>query len=443
MGLGAAVRGRDGRGQRTVLERTVPAHFGVRRPWSVLEGIRNGLIARDRVVLELPPLVFAAAAHGDAVARSIVDALADEVVTMVVASLRRLRLLRTEVDVTLGGGVFRAEDPAFVTRIRAGVVRDGAERPRGRARRPARRRSGAARPRPRGSARRRGRAGARAVDRCEDATLSSGGAMARIVIEGVTKVFRGGVVAVNNVTIEVADGEFLVLVGPSGCGKTTLLRIVAGLEEVTDGEVAIGDTLVTDMPPRDRDVAMVFQNYALYPAHDGRREPVDRPAAAAPAQDRGAGPRRRGRPRPGARPAARAPPGRALGRPAPARRDGTGDGARAAGVPHGRAALEPRRQAARPDAGRARPDPRQGEDDDALRDPRPGRGDDARRSGGRHARRRRPAARHAAEPLPPPRQPVRGGVHRLAVDEPPRGPDRAGRRVLRRPSDRRSPAAPT
>ena len=121
MGLGAAVRGRDGRGQRTVLERTVPAHFGVRRPWSVLEGIRNGLIARDRVVLELPPLVFAAAAQGDVVARSIVDALADEVVTMVVASLRRLRLLRAEVDVTLGGGVFRAEDPAFVTRIRAGV----------------------------------------------------------------------------------------------------------------------------------------------------------------------------------------------------------------------------------------------------------------------------------------------------------------------------------
>ncbi|MGH3138410.1 MAG: N-acetylglucosamine kinase [Gaiellales bacterium] len=121
MGLGAAVRGRDGRGQRTVLERTVPAHFGVRRPWSVLEGIRNGLIARDRVVLELPPLVFAAAAEGDAVARSIIDALADEVVTMVVASLRRLRLLRAEVDVTLGGGVFRAEDPAFVTRIRAGV----------------------------------------------------------------------------------------------------------------------------------------------------------------------------------------------------------------------------------------------------------------------------------------------------------------------------------
>jgi N-acetylglucosamine kinase-like BadF-type ATPase len=122
MGLGAAVRGRDGRGARTILERTVPAHFGVHRPWSVLEGLRNGLIARDRVVLELPPLVFDAAAHGDSVARAIVDALADEVVTMVVASLRRLRLLRVEVDVTLGGGVFRAEDPAFVTRIRAGVA---------------------------------------------------------------------------------------------------------------------------------------------------------------------------------------------------------------------------------------------------------------------------------------------------------------------------------
>jgi multiple sugar transport system ATP-binding protein len=89
--------------------------------------------------------------------------------------------------------------------------------------------------------------------------------MASISIEGVTKVFRGGVVAVDDVSIEVGDGEFLVLVGPSGCGKTTLLRIVAGLEEVTDGEVLIGGTLVTDMPPRDRDVAMVFQNYALYP----------------------------------------------------------------------------------------------------------------------------------------------------------------------------------
>jgi len=87
----------------------------------------------------------------------------------------------------------------------------------------------------------------------------------RIVIDHVTKVFDKDVVAVDDVSMEVADGEFVVLVGPSGCGKSTLLRIVAGLEEVTDGEVLIGDRVVTDLPPKDRDVAMVFQNYALYP----------------------------------------------------------------------------------------------------------------------------------------------------------------------------------
>src|SRR5438128_6478372 len=65
--------------------------------------------------------------------------------------------------------------------------------------------------------------------------------------------------------MQIEDGEFMVLVGPSGCGKSTLLRIVAGLEELSDGEVVIGDTVVTDMSPRDRDIAMVFQNYALYP----------------------------------------------------------------------------------------------------------------------------------------------------------------------------------
>ena len=89
--------------------------------------------------------------------------------------------------------------------------------------------------------------------------------MARIVLDGVTKVFGSDVVAVDHVSMEVADGEFMVLVGPSGCGKSTLLRIVAGLEEPTDGEIVIGETIVTDMQPRDRDIAMVFQNYALYP----------------------------------------------------------------------------------------------------------------------------------------------------------------------------------
>jgi multiple sugar transport system ATP-binding protein len=89
--------------------------------------------------------------------------------------------------------------------------------------------------------------------------------MARIVLQDVTKRFGKDVVAVDTVSMEIADGEFMVLVGPSGCGKTTLLRIIAGLEDVTDGEVVIGDRIVTDLAPKDRDVAMVFQNYALYP----------------------------------------------------------------------------------------------------------------------------------------------------------------------------------
>jgi multiple sugar transport system ATP-binding protein len=89
--------------------------------------------------------------------------------------------------------------------------------------------------------------------------------MARIVLDQVTKVFDKDVVAVNDVSMEIGDGEFMVLVGPSGCGKSTLLRVVAGLEEPTYGEVMIGDRVVTDLPPKDRDVAMVFQNYALYP----------------------------------------------------------------------------------------------------------------------------------------------------------------------------------
>jgi multiple sugar transport system ATP-binding protein len=88
--------------------------------------------------------------------------------------------------------------------------------------------------------------------------------MARVFLDHVTKRF-GEVTAVNNLTLEARDGEFLVLVGPSGCGKTTALRMIAGLEEVTAGEIYIGDRRVTDLPPRDRDIAMVFQSYALYP----------------------------------------------------------------------------------------------------------------------------------------------------------------------------------
>ena len=88
--------------------------------------------------------------------------------------------------------------------------------------------------------------------------------MAGVTLKSLTKRF-GEVVAVDGVDLEIRDKEFLVLVGPSGCGKTTCLRMVAGLEEVTDGEIYIGDRLVNDIAPKDRNIAMVFQSYALYP----------------------------------------------------------------------------------------------------------------------------------------------------------------------------------
>jgi len=89
--------------------------------------------------------------------------------------------------------------------------------------------------------------------------------MAEVVLEKVTKVFPGNVVAVSDMDLHIRDEEFLVLVGPSGCGKSTTLRMVAGLEEITQGTVSIAGRVVNDVPPKNRDIAMVFQNYALYP----------------------------------------------------------------------------------------------------------------------------------------------------------------------------------
>jgi len=91
------------------------------------------------------------------------------------------------------------------------------------------------------------------------------GAVAAIALTNLTKRYTGDVVALDDVSLEIEDGEFIVLVGPSGCGKSTFLRIVAGLEEATDGHIAIGGSDVTDLAPRHRDIAMVFQTYALYP----------------------------------------------------------------------------------------------------------------------------------------------------------------------------------
>ena len=178
--------------------------------------------------------------------------------------------------------------------------------------------------------------------------------MARVIFQNVTKLYGGNPVpAVNDLSMEVEDQEFLVLVGPSGCGKSTAMRMVAGLEEITGGQIIIGDRVVNDLPPKDRDVAMVFQSYALYPhmsVYDNlayplklRKVPKDR---ARPARaGGGAHARHRAVPRPQAEGALRrsAPARRARPRHRPQRRC----------LPDGRAALQPRRQAARADARRA------------------------------------------------------------------------------------------
>ena len=220
--------------------------------------------------------------------------------------------------------------------------------------------------------------------------------MSGISLDEVTKVYPNGVRAVDALASRSRTGEFCVLVGPSGCGKSTLLRMIAGLEDVSMGDISIGDIDVTDKPPQERDIAMVFQNYALYP-HMTVRENL------------AFGLKLRKLPKAEWQPTVdevaktlgldelldRKPCG-ALGRPAPARRDGPGDRARAEGVPDGRAALEPRRQAPRLDARRAREAARAARRDDGLRDPRPGGGDDARAAGRRAPRRPAAAGRHAA-----------------------------------------------
>ena len=89
--------------------------------------------------------------------------------------------------------------------------------------------------------------------------------MASVSLKHIFKRYPGGVTAVSDFCLEIKDKEFIILVGPSGCGKSTTLRMIAGLEEITEGELYIGDRIVNDVAPKDRDIAMVFQNYALYP----------------------------------------------------------------------------------------------------------------------------------------------------------------------------------
>ncbi len=222
--------------------------------------------------------------------------------------------------------------------------------------------------------------------------------MATLRIERLVKRY-GPVTAVAGIDLAVADREFVVLVGPSGCGKSTTLRMIAGLEEVTDGEIWIGERLVNELEPKDRDIAMVFQDYALYPHMSvfenmafglryrryAKAEIRRRVADAAQIL--------------GIEPLLGQAPEAALGRPAPARRDGPRDRARPRGLPLRRAALEPRRQAPRADAHRDQAPAPAGLDHRGLRHPRPGRGDDARRPHRDHARRPDRAGRHARRDL--------------------------------------------
>ena len=243
--------------------------------------------------------------------------------------------------------------------------------------------------------------------------------MAEIVLDNVTKRYPDGFEAVKDLNLEIEDGEFMILVGPSGCGKSTALRMIAGLEDITDGELRIGGEVVNDRAPQGPRHRDGVPELRAVPAHDRAREHGLRAQARQGRQGRRstAGWRRRPAmldltepPRPQAR--------QPVGRPAPARGDGPRDRARPQGVPDGRAAVQPRRQAARADAHRGLADPAAARHDDGVRHPRPDRGDDARRPRGGDAR----AAMlqqvgTPARAVREPGQPVRRRLHRLAGDE--------------------------
>ena len=244
--------------------------------------------------------------------------------------------------------------------------------------------------------------------------------MASVTLVGIRKIYDGGSAArtaVHDLDLTIADGEFMVLVGPSGCGKSTTLRMIAGLESISAGELSIGGRRVNDLPAKDRDIAMVFQNYALYPHMTALSEHGLRAHAAknAPGGDRDAG-ARCGRD-PGDRGSARPAASPDVGRRAPAGGPGPGAGAPAAGVSVRRAALQPRREAPGADAARDRAAAPAARHHDDLRDPRPGRSDDA----GRPDRGAQPgeaaAGGDAGGALRAAGEHLRRGIHRHAADE--------------------------
>ena len=241
--------------------------------------------------------------------------------------------------------------------------------------------------------------------------------MAQITLDHVDKLYENGFHAVHDLSLTIDDGEFLVLVGPSGCGKSTALRMIAGLETISRGTLEIDGRVVNDVEPKDRDIAMVFQSYALYPHMTGAREHRLSVEVEQGAQARDQGARGRGGARARVDGVARPSSGAPLRWPAPAGRDGAGDRAPAEGLPDGRAALEPRRQAAGADPRRDLPTAAPARRDHGVRHPRPGGGDDDGRSCRGAVAGIAAAGRHAAEPVRPPGQPLRRDVHRLATDE--------------------------
>ena len=266
--------------------------------------------------------------------------------------------------------------------------------------------------------------------------------MGRVALEHVSKRFDD-VAAVDDLSLDVADEEFLVLLGPSGCGKSTALRMIAGLEDPTAGTITIGDRVVNDVEAKDRDIAMVFQSYALYPHMTVRRN-IEFPL----------------RSREGARATERAAVGgRTRPRASGSRRCSTAS-RRSSRVANASASRSARAIVRRPqaflmdeplsnlDAKLRRADPRRAGGaaaapgrDRRVRDPRPGRGDDDGPPDRGARPRRAPAGRRTAGRLRPAGQPVRGPVHRQPADEHrhrPRRPDR--RRARGRDPGRPHPA---
>ena len=261
--------------------------------------------------------------------------------------------------------------------------------------------------------------------------------MAHVVVKDLFKRY-GEFQAVHGINFEIGDGEFVVLVGPSGCGKSTILRMIAGLETVTGGEILIDGEVVNDTPPRERDIAMVFQDYALYPHMSVRQNLGFGLKMRGTARDRDQSRRRAHCRDPADRGTARPQAEGAFGRTTSARGNRSRDRARASALPLRRAPLQSRCSAARRDAHADQTTAHEFSGDQRLCHPRPNRGDDAGRPHRRSSERHHRAGGHAGAALRQARQSFCRRVHRFAEDELPGRKAPAGKRRAVRNSGRRA-----